>query len=124
MSYVGDYIWMGDAKSGCERILKDTGIAKEEWQMGVIKAFIKNPETLFALETMHDRYWHNMTGVTTIRGATTGSTRTNARRASSASGRTTRRRSCMSKFILINRCHKSIRPGIQDYGCRIRQTVA
>ncbi|CCA76954.1 related to myosin I, partial [Serendipita indica DSM 11827] len=44
-SYAGDYIWQGDARSGCERILKDTGIAKEEWQMGVTKAFIKNPET-------------------------------------------------------------------------------
>ncbi|KAF5368396.1 hypothetical protein D9758_002195 [Tetrapyrgos nigripes] len=61
-SYAGDYIWSGDAKSGCEQILKDTGIAKEEWQMGVTKAFIKNPETLFALETMRDRYWHNMAG--------------------------------------------------------------
>ncbi|EJD03816.1 uncharacterized protein FOMMEDRAFT_106001 [Fomitiporia mediterranea MF3/22] len=59
-SYAGDYIWTGDSKSGCERILIDTGIAKEEWQMGVTKAFIKNPETLFALETMRDRYWHNM----------------------------------------------------------------
>ncbi len=45
-SYAGDYIWKGDAKSGCERILKDTGIAQEEWQMGVTKAFIKNPETV------------------------------------------------------------------------------
>ncbi|KAF9469833.1 microfilament motor [Collybia nuda] len=59
-SYAGEYIWHGDAKSGCEQMLKDTGIAKDEWQMGVTKAFIKNPETLFALETMRDRYWHNM----------------------------------------------------------------
>ncbi|KAH9947125.1 P-loop containing nucleoside triphosphate hydrolase protein [Amylocystis lapponica] len=59
-SYAGEYTWQGDAKSGCERILTDTGIAKDEWQMGVTKAFIKNPETLFALETMRDRYWHNM----------------------------------------------------------------
>ncbi|KIK49497.1 hypothetical protein CY34DRAFT_796915 [Suillus luteus UH-Slu-Lm8-n1] len=59
-SYAGEYTWEGDAKSGCEQILKDTGIAKDEWQMGVTKAFIKNPETLFALETMRDRYWHNM----------------------------------------------------------------
>ncbi|KAI9570317.1 P-loop containing nucleoside triphosphate hydrolase protein [Boletus coccyginus] len=59
-SYAGEYIWQGDAKSGCEQILKDTGIVKDEWQMGVTKAFIKNPETLFALETMRDRYWHNM----------------------------------------------------------------
>ncbi|PPQ69790.1 hypothetical protein CVT26_014178 [Gymnopilus dilepis] len=61
-SYAGEYTWTGDAKSGCEQILKDTGIPKEEWQMGVTKAFIKNPETLFALETMRDRYWHNMAG--------------------------------------------------------------
>ncbi|KAJ4485765.1 P-loop containing nucleoside triphosphate hydrolase protein [Lentinula aciculospora] len=78
-SYAGEYIWTGDSKSGCEAILKDTGIATEEWQMGTTKAFIKNPETvnlpssphfqsislpmkLFALETMRDRYWHNMAG--------------------------------------------------------------
>ncbi|KAJ3929553.1 MAG: myosin-1 [Lentinula lateritia] len=61
-SYAGEYIWNGDSKSGCEAILKDTGIAKDEWQMGTTKAFIKNPETLFALETMRDRYWHNMAG--------------------------------------------------------------
>lgn len=76
-SYAGEYIWSGDSRSGCEQILKDVGIAKEEWQMGVTQAFIKNPETvlilhnlplpfltfdckLFALETMRDRYWHNM----------------------------------------------------------------
>ncbi|KAG8905402.1 class II myosin, partial [Tulasnella sp. 403] len=59
-SYAGEYIWHGDPRSACEQILKDTGIAREEWQMGVTKAFIKNPETLFALETMRDRYWHNM----------------------------------------------------------------
>ena len=45
-SYAGEYTWQGDAKSGCEQILKDTGIAREEWQMGVTKAFIKNPETV------------------------------------------------------------------------------
>ncbi|KAI6012422.1 P-loop containing nucleoside triphosphate hydrolase protein [Pisolithus orientalis] len=59
-SYAGEYTWQGDTKSGCVQILKDTGIPKDEWQMGVTKAFIKNPETLFALETMRDRYWHNM----------------------------------------------------------------
>lgn len=59
-SYAGDYTWTGDAHSGTLQILKDTRIPKEEWQMGVTKAFIKTPETLFALETMRDRYWHNM----------------------------------------------------------------
>jgi hypothetical protein len=48
-SYAGDYTWSGDSKSGCEQILKDTGIAKDEWQMGVTKAFIKNPETVSQL---------------------------------------------------------------------------
>lgn len=45
-SYAGDYTWTGDPKSGCQQILKDTGIAADEWQMGVTKAFIKNPETV------------------------------------------------------------------------------
>jgi myosin-1 len=59
-SYAGDYTWTGDAESGARQILKDTGIPAEEYQMGVTKAFIKTPETLFALEHMRDRYWHNM----------------------------------------------------------------
>ncbi|KAE8228548.1 hypothetical protein CF326_g6515 [Tilletia indica] len=59
-SYAGEYTWTGDARTGCERILTDVGIAKDEWQMGVTKAFIKNPETLFALEAMRDKYWHRM----------------------------------------------------------------
>jgi myosin-1 len=59
-SYAGEYTWSGDAKSGVKQILKDSSIPAEEWQMGVSKTFIKTPETLFALETMRDRYWHNM----------------------------------------------------------------
>ncbi|KAK9240642.1 P-loop containing nucleoside triphosphate hydrolase protein [Lipomyces kononenkoae] len=59
-SYAGDYIWHGDARSAVLQILKDTSIPQEEYQMGVTKAFIKTPETLFALEHMRDRYWHNM----------------------------------------------------------------
>lgn len=59
-SYAGDYTWTGDSLSGTKQILKDTGIPPDEYQMGVTKAFIKTPETLFALEHMRDRYWHNM----------------------------------------------------------------
>ena len=59
-SYAGEYTWTGDAESGVRQILKDTSIPSEEYQMGVTKAFIKTPETLFALEHMRDRYWHNM----------------------------------------------------------------
>lgn len=48
-SYAGEYTWPGDARSGCQQILKDTGIAADEWQMGVTKAFIKNPETVSSM---------------------------------------------------------------------------
>lgn len=59
-SYAGEYTWDGSTEAAVKQILKDTSIPKEEWQMGVTKAFIKAPETLFALEHMRDRYWHNM----------------------------------------------------------------
>lgn len=59
-SYAGSYTWAGDHMSAAKQILKDTSIPLEEYQMGVTKAFIKTPETLFALEHMRDRYWHNM----------------------------------------------------------------
>ncbi|RJE26934.1 hypothetical protein PHISCL_00741 [Aspergillus sclerotialis] len=59
-SYAGDYTWTGDAESGARQILKDTSIPTEEYQMGITKVFVKTPETLFALEAMRDRYWHNM----------------------------------------------------------------
>ncbi|KAJ4296289.1 class II myosin [Kalmusia sp. IMI 367209] len=58
--YAGEYTWSGTYESGAKQILKDTNIPAEEFQMGVTKVFIKTPETLFALETMRDRYWHNM----------------------------------------------------------------
>ncbi|KAL2837065.1 P-loop containing nucleoside triphosphate hydrolase protein [Aspergillus pseudoustus] len=59
-SYAGDYTWTGDVETGARQILKDTRIPPEEYQMGITKVFIKTPETLFALEAMRDRYWHNM----------------------------------------------------------------
>ncbi|KAL5611685.1 uncharacterized protein BROUX77_001841 [Berkeleyomyces rouxiae] len=59
-SYAGEYTWTGSYDAATKEILKDTSIPKEEWQLGTTKAFVKSPETLFALETMRDRYWHNM----------------------------------------------------------------
>ncbi|KAL9543808.1 hypothetical protein MBANPS3_007936 [Mucor bainieri] len=58
--YAGDYIWQGDARSGCLEILRHNHIPADEWQMGTSKVFIKHPETIFALEGLRDRYWHNM----------------------------------------------------------------
>jgi myosin-1 len=59
-SYAGEYTWQGSPEAAVKQILKDTSIPQEEWQLGTTKAFIKSPETLFALEHMRDRYWHNM----------------------------------------------------------------
>ncbi|CAJ0830946.1 732_t:CDS:10 [Entrophospora sp. SA101] len=59
-SYASEYIWNSDHKSGCEVVLKDCGVTKGEWQMGVTKIFIRSPETIWALEHLIDRYWHNM----------------------------------------------------------------
>lgn len=59
-SYAGDYTWQGDTLEAVKLILKDASIPPTEYQLGVSKVFIKTPESLFALETMRDKYWHNM----------------------------------------------------------------
>ncbi|SCU77896.1 LAFA_0A03884g1_1 [Lachancea sp. 'fantastica'] len=59
-SYAGDYTWKGDTLDAVKLILKDASIPTSEYQLGVSKVFIKTPESLFALENMRDKYWHNM----------------------------------------------------------------
>jgi myosin-1 len=59
-SYAGDYTWTGDIKEAVIHILTDSAIPPSEYQMGTTKVFIKTPETLFGLESLRDRYWHNM----------------------------------------------------------------
>ncbi|ODV69829.1 myosin-5 isoform [Hyphopichia burtonii NRRL Y-1933] len=58
--YAGDYIWQGDDITAVKEILRSCHIPDSEFQMGTTKVFIKTPETLFALEDMRDKYWHNM----------------------------------------------------------------
>ncbi|CUM67232.1 uncharacterized protein PRCAT00004925001 [Priceomyces carsonii] len=58
--YAGDYIWSGDDITAVREILMSCHIPQSEFQLGTTKVFIKNPETLFALEDMRDKYWHNM----------------------------------------------------------------
>ncbi|KAI8985425.1 P-loop containing nucleoside triphosphate hydrolase protein [Pilobolus umbonatus] len=58
--YAGEYIWNGDASSGVLQILNHNNIPTDEWQMGTSKIFIRRPETIFALENLRDKYWHNM----------------------------------------------------------------
>ncbi|KAL6929088.1 myosin I [Hanseniaspora valbyensis] len=59
-SYAGDYTWQGSELDAVKEILKATRIPEAEYQIGTSKVFIKTPETIFALETMRDKYWHNM----------------------------------------------------------------
>lgn len=59
-SYAGEYTWRGDARTGTETILREINIPQEEWQLGKTKAFIRHPETLWSLESLRDKYWHNM----------------------------------------------------------------
>ncbi|KAL9020585.1 MAG: hypothetical protein Q9185_002171 [Variospora sp. 1 TL-2023] len=60
ISYAGEYTGTHDNLADTKQIFKDTSIPTDEYQLGVTKAFIKTPESLFALEHMRDRYWHNM----------------------------------------------------------------
>ncbi|CCC66989.1 hypothetical protein NCAS_0A04310 [Naumovozyma castellii] len=59
-SYAGDYTWQGETLDAVQHILNDASIPASEYQLGTTSVFIKTPETLFALEHMRDRYWHNM----------------------------------------------------------------
>ncbi|RKP28352.1 Myo5 class I myosin [Metschnikowia bicuspidata] len=58
--YAGDYVWPGDDLGAVREILRCCYILESEYQVGTTKVFIKKPETLFALEGMRDKYWHNM----------------------------------------------------------------
>ncbi|KAL0094988.1 P-loop containing nucleoside triphosphate hydrolase protein [Phycomyces blakesleeanus] len=58
--YAGENIWNGDSVTGANEILRHNNIPADEWQMGTSKVFIRHPETIFALENLRDKYWHNM----------------------------------------------------------------
>jgi hypothetical protein len=107
-SYAGEYTWQGDSKSGCQQILKDTGIAKDEWQMGVTKAFIKNPETVSMYHVVEFPHYSTISSslhwrrceidigiiwplAFSVRIATICDTRTSVPAVSKDSGRTTRK---------------------------------
>ncbi|ODV73149.1 myosin 5 CYBJADRAFT_168203 [Cyberlindnera jadinii NRRL Y-1542] len=62
-SYAGEFTWSGDIKDAVLHILQDSAIPATEYQMGTTKVFIKTPETLFGLESLRDRYWHNMAAI-------------------------------------------------------------
>jgi myosin-1 len=51
--------WKGDAKEGCKALLEDLGLETKEWQLGVSKIFLRQPETLFGLEEMKERKYHD-----------------------------------------------------------------
>jgi len=47
--------WRGDAKSGTQQLLNTHNIASEEYRMGKTKVFIRNPTTLFTLESKREQ---------------------------------------------------------------------
>lgn len=51
--------WKGGAKDGCKVLLEDIGVETKEWQLGVTKVFLRQPETLFGLEEMKERKYHD-----------------------------------------------------------------
>eukprot|EP01104_Vermistella_antarctica_P012194 TRINITY_DN3483_c1_g1_i1.p1 TRINITY_DN3483_c1_g1~~TRINITY_DN3483_c1_g1_i1.p1 ORF type:complete len:1243 (+),score=432.95 TRINITY_DN3483_c1_g1_i1:355-4083(+) len=59
-SYAAKLTWNGDARSGSIAVLEDQPFAREEWQIGKTKIFIRHPETLFCLEDNRVNYYHNM----------------------------------------------------------------
>lgn len=58
--YAGSYIWQGDDISAVKEILRSCYIPESEYQLGTTKVFVKQPETLFALEGMRDKFWDTM----------------------------------------------------------------
>ena len=46
-----------DFLEGTKSILKDTRIPQDQYQIGTTKVFIKNPETIFALEDKRDQHY-------------------------------------------------------------------
>eukprot|EP00761_Pharyngomonas_kirbyi_P012356 gb/GECH01012383.1/.p1 GENE.gb/GECH01012383.1/~~gb/GECH01012383.1/.p1 ORF type:complete len:1469 (+),score=336.96 gb/GECH01012383.1/:1-4407(+) len=50
--------WRGDPRAGCEAVLQDLKIDKEEYQFGNTKLFLRSPETLFSLEEQKERRYH------------------------------------------------------------------
>eukprot|EP01080_Neovahlkampfia_damariscottae_P000976 gene976-9883_t len=51
--------WNGNAKDGCVALLNDLNIDEKEWQLGKTKMFLRHPETLFQLEDLKERKFHN-----------------------------------------------------------------
>ena len=49
-----------DYLAGTKAILKDTHTPQDQYQLGVTKVFIKDPETIFALEEQKDKHWEKM----------------------------------------------------------------
>jgi myosin I len=51
--------WSGAAKDGCIALLNDLNVDEKEWQLGKTKMFLRHPETLFQLEDLKERMFHN-----------------------------------------------------------------
>jgi myosin I len=59
-SYAGKITFTGQPLEGCRKILQDLQLDQRQFQIGRTKIFLKDPETLFSLEDLRERYWYNM----------------------------------------------------------------
>jgi len=55
--------WTGQARAGCELILKETPLGANQWQLGASKVFIRHPESLFYLEESLERFDYDAANV-------------------------------------------------------------
>eukprot|EP01121_Diplochlamys_sp_Union-15-3_P015437 TRINITY_DN509_c0_g1_i3.p1 TRINITY_DN509_c0_g1~~TRINITY_DN509_c0_g1_i3.p1 ORF type:complete len:693 (+),score=174.64 TRINITY_DN509_c0_g1_i3:167-2245(+) len=55
--------WTGPPKDGCATILGESALAKDQWQLGKSKVFIRHPESLFYLEECLERYDYDCANV-------------------------------------------------------------
>ena len=52
--------WTGPAANGVAFIMNDIGMDPNQWQPGNQKVFIKTPESLFMLEELRERKYHEI----------------------------------------------------------------
>ena len=52
--------WRGSASDGVAYIMQYVGIERNQWQAGKTKVFIKHPESLFLLEELRERKYHEI----------------------------------------------------------------
>eukprot|EP00004_Rigifila_ramosa_P020324 TRINITY_DN526_c0_g1_i1.p1 TRINITY_DN526_c0_g1~~TRINITY_DN526_c0_g1_i1.p1 ORF type:complete len:1124 (-),score=315.94 TRINITY_DN526_c0_g1_i1:62-3412(-) len=51
--------YRGDPRAGCEAICRELELEEKQWQLGQTKVFLRHPETLFHIEELRERIYHD-----------------------------------------------------------------